>query len=102
MKASSNASTTSLSLAIHMTQYQSDFKMINTPPTLLMQNNPDPTLDLLTCNIKDNTQHVTLTPDLGSNHLAIQFSLDMDKEPEEFPFLLDCIQLAGRLWSIAI
>lgn len=64
----------------------SDFIRINTPPTFLMENNPDSTPDLLMCtrNIKDNIQNVSLTPDLGSDHLGIEFSLDTKKEPEEY------------------
>ncbi|XP_044765008.1 uncharacterized protein LOC123321460 isoform X1 [Coccinella septempunctata] len=51
-----------------------------------MKNNPDSTPALLMCtrNIRDNILNVTLTPDLGSNHLGIEFLLDTGKEPEEY------------------
>ncbi|KAK9872161.1 hypothetical protein WA026_016215 [Henosepilachna vigintioctopunctata] len=64
----------------------SDFIKITTPPTFLMQNNPDSTPDLILCtkNIKRNIHNINLNPDLGSDHLAIEFSLNTNIKPTEY------------------
>lgn len=60
----------------------SNFTQINTLPTFIMPNNPSSTPDILLCteNIKNNIT-VDLTPDLGSDHLAMEISFDMQLYP---------------------
>lgn len=65
----------------------SDFVEIRIPPTFLMENNPDSTPDRIICtkNILNNIKNIELTPDLGSDHLAIEFSLDLECSPMTYP-----------------
>ncbi|XP_044744112.1 uncharacterized protein LOC123306273 [Coccinella septempunctata] len=65
----------------------SDFVEICTPPTFLMENNKGTTPDRFLCtkNILQNIKNVQLTPDLGSNHLAIEFDLDLESNPLIYP-----------------
>lgn len=62
----------------------SNFVRIKTPPTFIMANNPSSTPDVILCtkNIKNNINTV-LTPDLGSDHLAILWSLDIKLPPQK-------------------
>lgn len=52
-----------------------------------MENNPDSTPDRFLCtkNILNNLKNIELTPDLGSDHLAIKFSLDLECSPMPYP-----------------
>lgn len=65
----------------------SDFVQLKTPPTFIMENNPNSTPDaiLYTKNIQPNIKFIELTPDLGSDHLALEFTLDLDATPTEYP-----------------
>ena len=56
---------------------------IDTPPTSIIPNNPSTTPDLLLCmvNILNNFIEVDLTPDLGSDHLAILIKFELQKVP---------------------
>lgn len=55
----------------------SSFTQIWTPPTFLMDNNPDSTPDIILCteNIKNHLS-ASVIPDLTSDHLAIELILD--------------------------
>jgi len=59
----------------------SDFIKKQTPPTFLMPGNPDSTPDLLlhTANLANVINNVNLTNELGSDHLAITFDLDLQQ-----------------------
>ena len=59
----------------------SNFCRIRTPPTFLMTHNPDSTPDVLLCtsNIENMIANVSLSPDLGADHLAIELSITIDK-----------------------
>lgn len=59
----------------------SSFKKADTPPTFLMMNNPDTTPDLLlyTNNIENNINKIETHPDIGSDHLAIEVNIKLDK-----------------------
>lgn len=61
------------------------FKKLITPPTFLMDNNPDSTPDLLlySSNLENNIKDILLVPDLGSDHLAMLITLDLDTITEE-------------------
>ncbi|XP_044762349.1 uncharacterized protein LOC123319436 isoform X1 [Coccinella septempunctata] len=51
-----------------------------------MENNPDSTPDLFFCtrNIRSNIENINLTPDIGAEHLAIEFTVDMLRKPMEY------------------
>lgn len=57
----------------------STFKRANTPPTFLMENNADSTPDLIlfTNNLEKNIKKVETHPDIGSDHLAIEITIDL-------------------------
>lgn len=63
------------------------FSKYLTAPTFIMDNNPDSTPDLIlySSNLKNNLLDVELIPDLGSNHLGMMISLDLEEIPEEIP-----------------
>ena len=60
----------------------STFKRANTPPTFLMENNADSTPDLIlfTNNLKKNIKKVETHPDIGSDHLAIEITIDLQQQ----------------------
>lgn len=62
----------------------SDFHKTETSPTFLMTHNRDSTPDLLlhTKNLDNIINDVDLTNELGSDHLAITFSLDLHTTPK--------------------
>ncbi|XP_045460096.1 uncharacterized protein LOC123670624 isoform X1 [Harmonia axyridis] len=59
------------------------FKKFTTPPTFL-ENNPDSTRDLLfyPTNLRKNIKNVDLAADLGSDHLSMVITLDMQSQPD--------------------
>lgn len=63
----------------------SNFIQVPTMPTFLMNNNPDSTPDIIlhTSNLKNNVTEIELTPDLGSDHLAMMIELDLEKPIQE-------------------
>ncbi|KAL3281592.1 hypothetical protein HHI36_004799 [Cryptolaemus montrouzieri] len=63
------------------------FTKIETPPTFIMDNNPDstPHLILHTTNLAKNITKVDVLPDLGSDHLALLIEFDLEEEPKEDP-----------------
>ena len=65
----------------------SSFTRIHTQPTFLMPNNPSSTPDVFMCtkNIQNNITKVELIPDLGSDHLAIQFKFNLQANPINLP-----------------
>lgn len=56
------------------------FRKVITPPTFIMENNPDSTPDLIlyTHNLENNIKQVETHPDIGSDHIAIQLMLDLN------------------------
>lgn len=63
-----------------------NFEKWITPPTFLMENNNDTTPDIIlySQNLKNNFQSVVLTPDLGSDHLAMHIQFKLDSPPTIF------------------
>ncbi len=61
------------------------YKKIETDPTYMMVNHPDTTPDLIlhTDNITKNFSKPELIPDLGSNHLSLLFTFDVEENPIE-------------------
>lgn len=60
-----------------------NFKKASTPPTFIMQNNPDSTPDLIfyTKNLENSITTIITTPDICSDHLAIQIDVNMKTLP---------------------
>lgn len=63
----------------------SNFTKANTPPTFHMANNPDTTPDLIlyTDNLKNNIVKIDTHPDIGSDHSAIEISINLNKKIED-------------------
>ena len=61
----------------------SNFDKIVTPPTFIMANNPSSTPDimLVSSNLKNNIIKIELIPDLCSDHLAIEVTVDPNITP---------------------
>ncbi|KAL3275131.1 hypothetical protein HHI36_019901 [Cryptolaemus montrouzieri] len=59
---------------------KSNFHMAETPPTFIMPNNEDTTLDSIVCSshMRYLIQNVHVIPDLRSYHLSIILNLDMN------------------------
>ncbi|KAL3279341.1 hypothetical protein HHI36_016848 [Cryptolaemus montrouzieri] len=59
---------------------RSSFSMAETPPTFIMPNNEDTTPDLIlfSPNMKNFIENIDVIPDLGSEHLSIILSLNVD------------------------
>lgn len=62
----------------------STFSKANTPPTFHMANNPDTTPDILlyTNNLKNNIEKIETHPDIGSDHSAIEISINLNRKIE--------------------
>lgn len=60
-----------------------NFDIYRTEPTFIMPNNEDSTPDLIlyTKNLENNFKKVSVTPDLGSDHLSIHIQFNMQSPP---------------------